>query len=138
MKVDSVILEVDGDPVVLKRGTLPCGQSEGVLEIVNKMNNEVVIFLVCLSVRAKSTAVLLKSHKQITCICGYYRLTLTPWLRRCDTTAVGYFSKLYLTNTYLLILLSPQSRPVTTTITPWVLFDLHLLPFGFRTTSGIF
>ncbi|VDP66949.1 unnamed protein product [Echinostoma caproni] len=43
VKVPSVKLEVDGEPIFLKRRVLPCGQREGVLKALQKMEHDGVI-----------------------------------------------------------------------------------------------
>lgn len=50
----------------------------------------------------------------------------------------GHFSKIDLTNVYLQIPLSSQSKSVNTIITSWGLFQSNLLSFGLHVSRGIF
>ena len=91
----------------------------------------------------------MKEHGTIR-ICGDYKLTVNhvtkltnyPVPRIEDLFAtIGkgrIFSKLDLTNAYNQILLSPESRPLTTINTHRGLFQYNRLCFGIASAPGIF
>ncbi|VDP91385.1 unnamed protein product [Echinostoma caproni] len=83
MKVPSVKLEVDGEPIFLKRHVLPYGQREGVLKALQNMDEDGVISKVESSAWATRIVVAMKSDGRTPRICGDYRLTLNPRLQRC-------------------------------------------------------
>ena len=150
MKVPSVKLEVDGEPIFLKRRVLPYGQREGVLKALQKMEHDGVINRVESSAWATPIVVAMKSDGRTPRICGDYRLTLNPRLRRCAATTMEpedfmkslhgcrYFSKIDLADAYLQIPLHAESRDVTTINTPWGMYQYNFLPFGLHVSSGLF
>ncbi|VDP90102.1 unnamed protein product [Echinostoma caproni] len=150
MKVPSVKLEVDGESIFLKRRVLPYGQREGVLKAIQKMEQDGVISKVESSAWATPIVVAMKSDGRTPRICGDYRLTLNPRLRRCAATTMEpedfmkalhgcqYFSKIDLADAYLQIPLDVESRYLTTINMPWGMYQYNSLPFGLRVSSGLF
>ncbi|VDP94982.1 unnamed protein product [Echinostoma caproni] len=65
MKVPSVKLEVDGEPIFLKRRVLPYGQREGVLKAFQNMEQDVVISKVESSAWATPIVVVMKSDDSV-------------------------------------------------------------------------
>ncbi|VDP94691.1 unnamed protein product [Echinostoma caproni] len=88
MKAPSVKLEVDGEPIFLKRRVLPCGQREGVLKAIQNMEQNGVISKVESSAWATPIVVATKSDDRTPWICRDYRLTLNPRLRRFAATTM--------------------------------------------------
>ncbi|VDP89011.1 unnamed protein product [Echinostoma caproni] len=60
MEVPSLKLEVDGEPIFLKRRVLPCGQREGILKALQKMEQDGVISKVEFSAWATPIVVAMK------------------------------------------------------------------------------
>lgn len=89
MTVDSVILNVDADPVLLMRPVLPYCQREDILNALNKMELESIIFHISSSVWATLIVMVMKSNGQTPHICVDCRLTLNPWLRSFANTTRG-------------------------------------------------
>ncbi|VDP65681.1 unnamed protein product [Echinostoma caproni] len=85
----------------------------------------------------------MKSDGRTPRICGNYRLTLNPRLRRYAATTMEpedfmkslhgcqYFSKIDLADAYLQIPLNFEARYFTTIHTPWEMYQYNFLPFGF-------
>ncbi|VDP79148.1 unnamed protein product, partial [Echinostoma caproni] len=131
LKVPSVVLEVDDEPIILKRLVLPYGQRRGVLKALQKMEQDGVINKVESSAWPTPIVVAMKSDGGTPRICGDYRLTLNPRLRRCVANTMEsedfmkslhgcqYFSKIDLADAYLQIPLNVASRYLTTINTPW-------------------
>ncbi|VDP23364.1 unnamed protein product [Echinostoma caproni] len=80
-------------------------------------------------------------------ICGDYRLTLNPRLRRCAAITKDfmkslygcqYFSKIDLADAYLQIPLNVESRYLTTINTSWGMYQYDILLFGLHVSSGFF
>ncbi|VDP96487.1 unnamed protein product, partial [Echinostoma caproni] len=150
MKVRPAKLEVEGEPVFLKRRVIPYGQREGVLKALEKMEHDGILTRVTSSAWATPIVIAMKSDGKTPRICGDYRLTLNPRLRKCATTTMEpedfmkalhgstYFSKIDLADAYLQIPLDPACRQFTTINTPWGLYQYNFLPFGLHTSSGIF
>ncbi|VDP71525.1 unnamed protein product [Echinostoma caproni] len=143
-------LEVDGEPIFLKRRVIPSDQREGVLQALEKMKRVGVITRVTSITWATPIAIAIKSDGRTPRICGDYRLILNPRLRKSAATTMEpediikafhgstCFSKIDLTDTYLQIPLAPACRQSTTINTPWGLYQYNFLPFGLHTSSGIF
>ncbi|VDP93434.1 unnamed protein product [Echinostoma caproni] len=122
MKVPSVKLEVEGEPIFLKRRVLPYGQRDGVLKALQKMEQDGVISKGESSAWATPIVVTMKSDGRTPRICGDYRLTLNPRLRRCAATIIEpddfmksshgcqHFSKIDLADAYPQIPLDVASR----------------------------
>ena len=99
---------------------------------------------------ATPIVIAVKSDGKTPRICGDYRLTLNPRLKRCAATTEEpedfmraihgsrIFSKIDLANAYLQIPLAEESRCLTTINTPWGLFQFNFLPFGLHVSSGVF
>ncbi|VDP90250.1 unnamed protein product [Echinostoma caproni] len=150
MNVQPVKLEVDGEPIFLKQRVIPYGQRDGVLQALEKMEREGTITLVTSSTWAKPIVIAIQSDGKILRICGDYRLTLNPRLRKCAATTMEpedfmkalhgstCFSKIDLADAYLQISLAPTCRQFTTINTSWGLYQYNFLPFGLHTSSGIF
>ena len=150
MKVKPARLETEGDPVFLKRRVLPYGIRDCVCESINRMEREGALTRVDSSAWATPIVVARKSDGNTPRICGDYRLTLNPRLRRCATTTEEpedvmkslqgscYYSKIDLANAYLQIPLEPESKALTTINTPWGLYQYNFLPFGLHVSPGIF
>jgi hypothetical protein len=142
MRVPPVSLEVDGEPKFLKRRVLPYGQREGVLNAIKKLEADGIITAVESSCWATPIVVATKSDGCTPRICGDYRMTLNPRLRRCATTTMEpedfmkalngsqIFSKIDLANAYLQIPLSTESRLLTTINTPWGLYQFNFYLLG--------
>ncbi|VDP92410.1 unnamed protein product [Echinostoma caproni] len=88
MKVPSVKLEVDGEPVFLKRRVLPYGQREGVLKALQNMEQESVISKFESSAWVTPIFLAMKSDGRTPRICEEHRLTLDPQLRGCAATTM--------------------------------------------------
>ncbi|VDP95409.1 unnamed protein product [Echinostoma caproni] len=150
MNAQPAKLEVDGEPSFLKRRLIPYGQRDGVLQAFEKMEHDDIITRVTSSTWATPIVIAIKSDGKTPRICGNYRLTLNPRLKKCAATTMepeGFmkalhgstcFSKIDLADTYLQIPLSPTCRQFTTINTPWGLYQYNFLPFGLHTSSGIF
>ena len=150
MKVQPAVLEVSGEPVFMKRRLIPYGQREGVQKAIAKMEHDGILTRVNSSAWATPIVVAIKSDGRTPRICGDYRLTLNPRLRRCAATTMEpedfmkalsgskCFSKIDLANAYLQIPLSETSKQFTTINTPWGLYQYNFLPFGLHVSSGIF
>ncbi|VDP92175.1 unnamed protein product [Echinostoma caproni] len=124
MKVPSVKLEVDGEPIFLTLRVLPYGQREGVLKALKKMKQDGVLNKVESSA---SIVVAMKSDGRTPRTCEDYRLTLNPRLRRCAATTMEpedfmkslhgcqHFSKIHLADGYCYVrirLSVPIDRPI--------------------------
>ncbi|VDP88861.1 unnamed protein product [Echinostoma caproni] len=150
MNVQPVTLEVDGEPIFLERRVIPYGQRDGVLQVLEKMERDGIITRVISSTWATPIVIAIKSDGKSPRICGDYRLTLNPRLRKCVTTTMEpedfmkalhgstCFSKIDLADAYLQIPLAPTCRHFTTINTPWGLYQYNFLPFGLHKSSGIF
>ncbi|MDY6929942.1 MAG: RNase H-like domain-containing protein [Pseudomonadota bacterium] len=150
MRVPAVHLQADGEPIFLKRRIIPYGQRDGVQQSLNKMETSGIITKIESSAWATPIVVAMKSDGQTPRLCGDYRLTLNPRLRRCSSTTMEpedfmkmllgctVFSKIDLADAYLQIPLAPESRHLTTINTPWGLYQYNYLPFGLHVSSGIF
>ena len=83
-------------------------------------------------------------------LCGDYKCTLNPQLSEMITeglnmedlllniTGQKYFSKIDLEGAYLQLELEPGSRPLTTIVTPFGLYQFTRLPFGIKSSPAIF
>ena len=150
MKVKPAKLEVEGEPLFLKRRILPYGLRDGVLCTLKKLEKDGIISQVNSSLWATPIVIAVKSDGKTPRICGDYRLTLNPRLKRCAATTEEpedfmraihgsrIFSKIDLANAYLQIPLAEESRCLTTINTPWGLFQFNFLPFGLHVSSGVF
>ena len=150
MRVPNAVLHVDGEPVFLKRRVIPYGQRDGVRKAIERMEQKGIISRVASSTWATPIVVAMKSDGSTPRICGDYRLTLNPRLRKSAATTMEtedfmkamhgsqYFSKIDLADAYLQIPLHPDSKHLTTINTPWGLFQFNFLPFGLHVSSGIF
>ena len=150
MKVDPAVLEVVGEPIFMKRRLIPYGQRDGVETALKKMECDGIISRVNSSSWATPIVVATKRDGRTPRICGDYRLTLNPRLRRCAATTMepedfmkalhgsNCFSKIDLANAYLQIPLDDASKLLTTINTPWGLYQFNFLPFGLHVSSGIF
>ncbi|VDP91911.1 unnamed protein product [Echinostoma caproni] len=88
MKAATVNLEVNGDPVFLKRRVLPYGQREGVPKALQKMEQDGVISKDESSAWEALIVVAMKSDGRTPRICRDYRLTLSHRLRRCAASTM--------------------------------------------------
>ena len=150
MKVQPAKLEVEGEPLFLKRRILPYGLREGVFNTLKKLENDGIISRVNSSVWATPIVVAIKGDGKTPRICGDYRITLNPRLKRCGATTEEpedfmsaihgsqVFSKIDLANAYLQIPLETESKALTTINTPWGLYQFNFLPFGLHVSPGIF
>ncbi|VDP90976.1 unnamed protein product, partial [Echinostoma caproni] len=88
MKVLSMKLEVDGEPIFRKPRVLPYSQREGVLKTLQNMEQDDVISNVESSAWAIPIVLVMEGDGRKTRICGDYRLTLNLRLRRCAATTM--------------------------------------------------
>ncbi|VDP91199.1 unnamed protein product [Echinostoma caproni] len=88
MKVPSVKLDLDGEPIFLKRRVLLYGQREGVLKALQKMEQDGVIRKVESSTWATPIVVATESDDRTPRICGDIQPTLYRSLRRCAATTM--------------------------------------------------
>ncbi|VDP94555.1 unnamed protein product [Echinostoma caproni] len=86
MNVQPAKLEVDGEPIFLKRHVIPYGQRDGVLQVLEKMERDGIITRVTSSTWVTPIVIAIKSDGKTPRICGDYRLTLNPRLRKCAAT----------------------------------------------------
>ncbi|VDP95312.1 unnamed protein product [Echinostoma caproni] len=143
-------LEVDGDPIFLKRRIILLAHREGVLQALEEMAHDGIITGVISRTWATPIVIAIKSDGKTPRICGYYRLTLNPRLRKCAATTMKLeefmkalhgstcSSKIDLADAYLQIPLASACRQFTTVNIPWRLYQYNFLPFGLHTCSGIF
>ncbi|VDP85853.1 unnamed protein product [Echinostoma caproni] len=130
INVPEAVLEVDSEPVFLKRLVLPYGQREGVLNAIDRMEKTDVISRVTSSPWTTPIVVAMKCDARTPRICDDYRLTINPRLRKCAAMTMEtedfmdplhgcqFFSKIDLADAYLQIPLHPDSRAFTTIKTP--------------------
>ncbi|VDP91910.1 unnamed protein product, partial [Echinostoma caproni] len=83
INVQRAKLEVDGEPISLKRRVIPYGQRDGVLQVLEKMERDGIITRVTSSTWAMPIEIAIKNDGKTSRICGDYRLTLNPRLRKC-------------------------------------------------------
>ncbi|VDP78247.1 unnamed protein product [Echinostoma caproni] len=88
MNVQPAKLEVDGQPIFMKRRVIPYGQREDVLKAIEKMERDVITTRVTSSAWATPIVVAIKSDGKSPRICGDYRLTLNLQMRKCATTTL--------------------------------------------------
>ncbi|VDP71706.1 unnamed protein product [Echinostoma caproni] len=88
MNVQPAKLEVDGEPISLKRRVIPYGQRDGVLQTLEKKERDGIITRVKSSTWATPIVIAIKSDGKTLRICGDYRLTLNPRLRTCAATTM--------------------------------------------------
>ncbi|VDP77747.1 unnamed protein product [Echinostoma caproni] len=150
MNVQPVILEVDDEPIFLKRRVIPYGQREGVLQALEKTERDGVITRVTSSTWTAPIVIVIKSDSKTPRIRGDYRFTLNLRLRKCAATTMkmGDFmkalhgntclSKIDLADAYLHIPLASSCRQFTAINTLWGLHQYNFLPFGLQTSSEIF
>ncbi|VDP94147.1 unnamed protein product [Echinostoma caproni] len=122
MKVRLAKLEVEGEPIFLKRRVIPYGRREGVLKALEKMEHDGILTRVISSAWATPIVITIKSDGKTPRICDDYRLTLNLRLRKCATTTMEpedfkkalhgstCFSKINLADAYLQISLDPACR----------------------------
>ena len=150
MKIPPVKLEVDGEPVFVKRRVLSYGLREPVKKVLDSLVSAHVLEPVSSSKWATPIVTPLKSDGKTPRICGDYRVTLNNRLRQqtCTTeepedilsrfNGSCYFSRLDLKDAYLQIPLHADSRELTTINTPFGLYSYRFLPFGLSVSPAIF
>ncbi|VDP88754.1 unnamed protein product [Echinostoma caproni] len=89
MNVQPAKLEVDGEPIFLKRRVIPYGQRDGVLQTLEKVKRDGIITRVTSSTWAMLIVIAIKSDGKTPRIPGDYRLTLNPRLQKCAATTIG-------------------------------------------------
>ncbi|VDP86227.1 unnamed protein product [Echinostoma caproni] len=126
MNVQPAKLVVDREPIFMKRRVIPYGQRDGVLQALEKMERDGIITRVTSSMWATPIVIAIKSDGKTPRICGDYRLTLNPRLRKYTATTMkpedfmkalrGHtcFSKIDLADAYLQLPLTPTCRQFTT------------------------
>ena len=149
MKVSHIHLQVNGDPVFLKRRVVPYGLREPVKKEIDNLVSDGIIFPVEQSHWATPIVTPLKSSGQPR-VCGDFRMTINPKLQLRGTTTeepedvlhylqgAKYFSKIDLRNAFLQLPLAESSKPYTTINTPFGLFQYNFLPFGLSISPEIF
>ncbi|VDP28119.1 unnamed protein product [Echinostoma caproni] len=88
MNAQPVKLEVDGEPIFLKRRVISYGQRDGVRQTLDKMERDSIITRVTSSAWATPIVIALNSDGKTPRICGNYRLTLNPRLQKCAATTM--------------------------------------------------
>ncbi|CAH8468843.1 unnamed protein product [Schistosoma haematobium] len=150
MKIQPIKLQVQSDPVFLKRRIIPCGLREAVHKTLNDLCSKDIIEPIQSSAWGTPIVTSLKSDGKTPGICGDYRLTLNSRLlkRTCTTVEAEdilnrlhgskVFSKVDLKDAYLQIPLDQSSSILTTINTPFGLFKYNFLPFGLSCSPAIF
>ncbi|VDP55226.1 unnamed protein product [Schistosoma curassoni] len=150
MKIQRIQLQVQGDPVFLKRRVIPYGLQEAVHKTLNDLCAKDIIEIIQSSAYGASIVTPRKSDGKTPRICSDYRLTLNSRLLNQMCTAVEaedvlnrlhsskVFSKIDPTDAYLQNLLDQSSSILTTIKTPFSLFKCKFLPFGPCCSPAIF
>ncbi|CAH8542619.1 unnamed protein product [Schistosoma intercalatum] len=150
MKIKPIKLQVQGDPVFLKRRIIPYGLREAVRKTLNDLCVKGIIEPIQSSAWGTPIVTPLKSDGKTPRICGDYRLTLNSRLLKQTCTTVEaedilnrlhgskVFSKVDLKDAYLQIPLDESSSILTTINTPFGLFKYNFLPFGLSCSPAIF
>ncbi|CAH8641808.1 unnamed protein product [Schistosoma rodhaini] len=150
MKIQPIKLQVQGDPVFLKRRIIPYGLREAVHKSLNDLCAKGIIEPVQSSAWGTPIVTPLKSDGKTPRICGDYRLTLNSRLLKQTCTTMEaedilnrlhgskVFSKVDLKDAYLQIPLDQSSSILTTINTPFGLFKYNFLPFGLSCSPAIF
>ncbi|VDP28113.1 unnamed protein product [Schistosoma margrebowiei] len=150
MKNQPIKLEVQGDPIFLKRRIIPYGLREAVHETLNDLCAKSIIEPIQSSAWGTPIVTPLKSDGKTPRICGDYRLTLNSSLLKQTCTTVEaedilnrlhgseVFSKVDLKDAYLQIPLDQSSSILTTINTPFGLFKYNFLPFWSKLFPAIF
>ncbi|VDP55482.1 unnamed protein product, partial [Schistosoma mattheei] len=150
MKIQPIKLQVQGDPVFLKRRIIPYGLREAVHKTLNDLCAKGIIEPIQSSSWGTPIVTPLKSDGKTPRICGDYRLTLNSHLLKETCTTVEavdilnrlhgskVFSKVDLKDAYLQIPLYHSSSTLTTINTPFGLFKYNFLPFGLSCSPAIF
>ncbi|VDP85082.1 unnamed protein product [Schistosoma mattheei] len=150
MKIQPIKIQVQGDPVFLKRRIIPYGLREAVHKTLNDLCVKGIIEPIQSSAWGTPIVTPLKSDGKTPRICGDYRLTLNSRLLKqtCTTVEVEdilnrlhvskVFSKVDLKDAHLQILLDESLSILTTINTPFGLFIYNFLPFGLSCSPVIF
>ncbi|CAH8507896.1 unnamed protein product [Schistosoma haematobium] len=150
MKIQPIKLQLQGDPVFLKRRIIPYGLREAVHKTLNDLCAKAIIEPIQSSAWGTPMVTPLKSDGKTPRICGDYRLTLNSRsLKQTCTTVEAedilnrlhgskVFSKVDLRDAYLQIPLDHFSSILTTINTPFGLFKYNFPPFGLSCSPAIF
>ncbi|CAH8674419.1 unnamed protein product [Schistosoma rodhaini] len=150
MKIQPIKLQVQGDPVFLKRRIIPYGLPEAVHKSLNDLCAKGIIEPVQSSTWGTPIVTPLKSDGKTPRICGNYSLTLNSRLLKQTCTTMEaedilnrlhgskVFSKVDLKDAYLQIPFDQSLSILTTINTPFGLFKYNFLPFGLSCSPAIF
>lgn len=144
--------------IVLKEGTIPkfCKFRTVPYGLVNKLKEELDL-LESKNILTKvnyskwaTPIVMIKKADNSYRICGDYKVTINPHIVDVNSGMLdmdcllqeasdsSYFSKLDLEGAYLQLSLDSESQNLTTINTPFGLYRYNKLPFGIKTSPGIF
>lgn len=150
--IDIAPVHIDHDnrePKFFKSRPIPFGLREPVMKILDKWVADGIAVKVESSRWATPIVTPLKSNGQPR-VCGDYRVTVNPILRHHAPTTpepedlfaklnnAAVFSKVDLENAFLQIPLDVESQELTTLITPFGLYSMRFLPFGWHVSSSVF
>ena len=137
------------DPKFFKSRPIPFGLREPVKKILDKWVTDGIAVKVQSSRWATPIVTPLKANGQPR-VCGDYRITINPILRHHAPTTLepedifahladaSFFTKIDLENAFLQIPLDQASQELTTLITPFGLYSMKFLPFGWHVSSAVF
>ena len=150
IKIEPVHIDHDdSDPVFFKSRPIPFGLREPVKKILDKWVDSGIAVQVKSSRWATPIVTPLKSNGQPR-VCGDYRITINPILRQhasitpepedlfANLGGARIFSKIDLENAFLQIPLDESSQELTTLNTPFGLYSMRFLPFGWHVSSSVF
>lgn len=141
IKILPVHLDVEGDPIIVKRRVLPYGLRDAVKHELSKMKVEEIIKSVESTQLAIPIVTLLKKDGQTLRICDDYRITVDKALCNygCTTeepedilnrmAGAARFTTIDLKTTHLQIPLDEKSSNASTINTPFGMFRYRFLPF---------
>ena len=149
MRINPVQIEVSGDPVFLKARPVAFGLRAAVEKNLQNLVSDGILRPVESSTWGTPIVTPLKANGQPR-ICGDYRITVNPNLRRTPSITMEVedmfaglagntiFSKIDLTNAFLQVPLDESAKELTTINTMLGLFQYQYLPFGMNVSPGIF
>ena len=150
IKIDPVHIDHDdSDPVFHKSRPIPFGLRDPVKKVFDKWVDSGIAVQVESSRWATPIVTPLKANGQPR-VCGDYRITINPILRHhaaitpepedlfANLNGASVFSKIDLENAFLQIPLDESSQELTTLVTPFGLYSMKFLPFGWHVSSSVF
>jgi transposase InsO family protein len=150
MKISPVHLEINCEPIFMKRRLISYGLREPVKKALQSLCDRGILIPVEASQWATPIVTPLKQDGRTPRVCGDYRVTLNPKLLQRSCTTVEpeailsrlhgscIFSKIDLKDAYLQIPLDERSSQLTTINTPFGLYQYRFLPFGLSVSPAIF